>query len=262
MESSKADKDKTILLVEDEALIAMSEAQMLQQRGYSVLQAYNGEDAVLKVHENQVDLILMDIDLGKNRMNGTQAARKILKDHTLPIVFLTSHTEKDVVDQVKNITRYGYVIKNSGEFVLLEAITMAFELFNSHQRLHESEDRYRTAFMTSPDAININRIDGLYVDVNEGFTSLTGFTRDEVIGRNSAEIEIWAIPEDRERLIKGLQETGYVENLETMFRLKSGETRKGLMSARVLQMDGQPHILSITRDISRRHEAGQAVDTE
>ncbi len=245
---------KTVLLVEDEAIIAMNEAAILQRHGYCVLQAYHGEDAIRKVDDNPVDLILMDIDLGANRMSGTQAARQILENHTLPIVFLTSHTEKRVVDLVKDITRYGYVVKNSGEFVLLESIAMAFELFDSHQRLKESEDRYRTAFITSPDAINLNRMDGLYVDVNEGFTALTGYTREDVIGINSSEIKIWAIPEDRERLIQGLKAHGYVENLESTFRLKNGDLLQGLMSARVLTINGQPHILSITRDISERKE--------
>jgi PAS domain S-box-containing protein len=76
----------------------------------------------------------MDINLGKG-MDGAEAAEHILKIRSLPIVFLTSHSEQAVVDRIKTITRYGYVIKNSGEFVLLESISMALELFEANRKL-------------------------------------------------------------------------------------------------------------------------------
>ena len=61
--------------------------------------------------------------------------------------------------------------------------------------LMESEEKYRLTFNTSPDSVNINRLeDGLCVDINDGFTKLTGFTREDVIGRTSLEINIWDDP--------------------------------------------------------------------
>lgn len=125
---------KTILLVEDEAVIAMSEASILKQHGYTVLTAYNAEQAVQTVEHDSVDLILMDIDLGEGKADGTNAAERILKKHDLPIVFLTSHAEKEYVEKVKKITGYGYILKNTGEFVLTESINMAFNLFEANQK--------------------------------------------------------------------------------------------------------------------------------
>lgn len=241
-----------ILLVEDEAIIAMTESAMLSSRGFHVETAHSGDAAVEKAREDPIDLVLMDIDLGPNRIDGTEAAQRILAFADIPIVFLTSHTEQKMVERVKGITRYGYVVKHSGEFVLVEAIEMALELHRAHRRLRESEEKYRAAFMTSPDAVNINRLDGLYVDINEGFTNLTGFTREDVIGRTSGEIEIWAIPEDRERLVEGLQRDGVVSNLESTFRCKDGTHKSALMSARIIRLRGTSHILSITRDITDR----------
>jgi PAS domain S-box-containing protein len=120
----------------------------------------------------------------------------------------------------------------------------------AEEALRLSEERFRAAFFTSPDAVNINRLDdGLYVDINEGFTHTTGYAREEVIGKSSLEINVWANPEDRDRLITGLRERGVVNNLEAKFRMKDGSVRTGLMSARVLILNGEPHILSITRDI-------------
>lgn len=71
-----------------------------------------------------IQLILMDIDLGHG-MDGTETAQRLLEQRAIPIVFLTNHRERDYVDRVRAITNYGYLIKNSGEFVLVESIEMA-----------------------------------------------------------------------------------------------------------------------------------------
>lgn len=119
--------------------------------------------------------------------------------------------------------------------------------------LRLSETKFSTAFRTSPDSININRlIDGLYIEINDGFTQLTDYTRDDVIGKTSLEIDIWVNPDDRKRLVKGLREEGIVNNLEAPFRCKNGEIKTCLMSARIIEINGEQCILSITRDISDR----------
>lgn len=130
---------KTILLVEDEALIAMTEAQMLKNHGYEVLTAYNAQKAIETVKENPIDLILMDIDLGHNKMDGTEAAEIILEEHDIPVVFLSSHTEPEIVEKTEGITSYGYIVKNSGDTVLLASLKMAFRLFEANQQIKQHE---------------------------------------------------------------------------------------------------------------------------
>ncbi|MBU2493474.1 MAG: PAS domain S-box protein [Bacteroidetes bacterium] len=116
--------------------------------------------------------------------------------------------------------------------------------------LAESEELFRKAFLTSPDSININRLsDGLYVNINDGFTAITGYTKDEIEGKTSKDINIWVNPVDREKLVKGLKENGSVTNLEADFRLKDGSIITGLMSAVIINLNAVPHILSITRNI-------------
>ncbi len=115
-----------------------------------------------------------------------------------------------------------------------------------------SEKKFRLAFMTSPDSININRMsDGMYVEVNEGFLRIMGYKREEVIGRTSTELNIWKNPQDRQRLIDGLQADGHVENLSAQFCRADGTILEGLMSAGVIELQGEQCILSITRDITR-----------
>lgn len=134
------------------------------------------------------------------------------------------------------------------------------ERVQAEEARRESENRFQTAFQTSPDAINVNRLsDGLYIDINEGFTALTGFTAEEVIGKTSEEINIWADMKDRERLVQGLREHGEVLDLEAQFRLKDGTVGTGLMSARVIHFGGELCILSITRDITEHKLAQEAL---
>ena len=155
---------KTLLLVEDEAIIALDEARRLEKFGYTVVTAHSGEAAVEAVlggdpapapgrgMASPIDLVLMDIDLGRG-MDGREAAQKILQHRAIPIVFLTSHAEEEMVARVRDITRYGYVLKNAGDFVLRSSIEMAFELFGAHEELRLSEARYRSFFDDSPIAV-------------------------------------------------------------------------------------------------------------
>jgi two-component system cell cycle sensor histidine kinase/response regulator CckA len=125
-----------------------------------------------------------------------------------------------------------------------------------------SELKYSTAFHTSPDAVNLNRLsDGLYLDISDGFTATTGFTRTDVEGKTSADIAIWADPETRHRLVAGLRDDGVVHNMEMRFRRKDGSLGKALMSARVIEVNGESCILSITRDITDREEAEKRFQT-
>jgi two-component system, cell cycle sensor histidine kinase and response regulator CckA len=122
--------------------------------------------------------------------------------------------------------------------------------------LKESEEKFRKAFYTSPDSININRMpDGMFVSINEGFCRITGYTEQEITGKTSLELNVWANPEDRQKLLEGLKKEGEVRNLDAAYRMKNGDIRYGLMSATVLQLQGEPHILSITRDITERRRA-------
>jgi len=131
---------------------------------------------------------------------------------------------------------------------------------NPEIALRQSEEKFRLAFHTSPDSINFNRLsDGVYIDINEGFTKLTGYTREEAIGKTSIDLNIWADPKDRGTLVKALKSEGYVENLEARFWRKNGQVGVGLMSARVLRLNQEDVILSITRDITLRKQSEDAL---
>lgn len=129
--------------------------------------------------------------------------------------------------------------------------------------LKDSEERFRLAFHTSPDSINLNRLeDGVYIDINDGFTKILGYTREDAIGKSSLFLNIWKNPEDRKRLVDGLMKTGYVENMEAPFVGKDGKIRYGLMSARITKISGENIIISITRDITERKRSEDAFESQ
>src|SRR6056297_3665780 len=166
----------------------MSEAQMLEKHGFEVSTVHTGEKAVkAAASEPDISLILMDIDLGVG-MDGTEAAEKILETRDLPVVFLSSHTEPAVVEKTEGITSYGYIVKNSGETVLLASIRMAF-------RLWESENKFRKAFEHSSVGMVLTSPSGELLRLNRAFASMLGYSPAEIYLVNFSEL---THPEDVE----------------------------------------------------------------
>ncbi|MGO8694711.1 MAG: response regulator [Rectinemataceae bacterium] len=136
MESNRG----TLLLVEDEEFIGLEEARALTGEGYSVTHVCSGEKAVALMNGDlgaKMDLILMDINLGAG-IDGTEAAREILKDHDVALVFLSSHTDAETVAKAEKIANYGYIVKNRGNTMLFTAVGMALRLHQAHRQIEES----------------------------------------------------------------------------------------------------------------------------
>lgn len=130
----------------------------------------------------------------------------------------------------------------------------------ANAELRQSEERFRTAFRTSPDGLAITRFDdGRYLEVNDGFLPMAGWSRAEVVGKTVGEIHIWRYPEDREKLVQLLQENGSCTNLEAEFVAKDGREWSGLVSAHVMMLGGTRCIMSIIRDISDRKAADERI---
>jgi PAS domain S-box-containing protein len=131
-----AESKKNILIVEDDDSVALMEKSWLCDAGYGVLYVSTGEQAVEIVNRGgvSIDLILMDIDLGAG-IDGAETAGKILDNHDLPILFLSSHNEDAIVKKAASVPSYGYVYKDNKGTILLASIEMAFRLFESHKLL-------------------------------------------------------------------------------------------------------------------------------
>lgn len=122
--------------------------------------------------------------------------------------------------------------------------------------LHAQEEKFSKAFHSSPYAITITRLaDGRMLDVNRGFVTLSGYAREEVIGRTSLDLQLWERDTDRNAVVAELAHGGPVREREFNFRCKSGEVGTGLFSAEIIVIDGQPCILSSIADITARKAA-------
>ncbi len=136
-----------------------------------------------------------------------------------------------------------------GSFGVLTDIT---DRKRKEEELIESEERFRVAFEAYPDAVSINRLeDGRFIDVNENFTAITGFTKEEVQWKTYADLDIWHLETDRTRLSALLRSDGRVTNYEAGLRLKDGSLTTGLVSIRTISLHGAVCTLSIIRDIGR-----------
>ncbi|MDZ7370538.1 MAG: PAS domain S-box protein [candidate division KSB1 bacterium] len=161
---------------------------------------------------------------------------------------------------IRDVEVYSSKITIRGKEYLYSIIHDVTERCKAEQALALSEERFRKAFNVSPDAVNINRLtDGLFVSANNAFYEITGYSPEEVIGKTSIELNIWEDLEDRKRLVDGLQRDGVVRNLQARFRMKDGSIRIGMMSAALVELNGEPHILNITRDVTDLIEAQEAL---
>ena len=248
---------RSILLVEDEALIALGEKNELERYGYAVTHVLGGEDAVRAALEEGAgfDLILMDINLGAG-MDGTRAAAEILERRDVPVVFLSSYTERAVVEKTEGITSYGYVVKNTGITVLDAAIKMALKLHAANRALRESEERYKTIVASMSDLIFVIDEEDRFIDVHYQSTDDLLLPPEEFLGKKVAAVMPANFNELYRACAADVRLTGENRRFEYSLPIK-GETRWFVAS-----LDLHPHrrrIVAGIRDITDRKKTEDAL---
>jgi PAS domain S-box-containing protein len=129
--------------------------------------------------------------------------------------------------------------------------------------LAESRNRFEMFFRQAPSAISITTLEeGRFLDVNKQAEVLTGYSRDELIGRTTTELNLYVDPADRTRLVAQLKEKGVLTDLEREIRTKSGEIRTAVFSLVPIQAGPKPCILSIAHDITERKRAESFLEGE
>ncbi|PSM50743.1 histidine kinase [Chroococcidiopsis sp. CCALA 051] len=130
------------------------------------------------------------------------------------------------------------------------------ELEEMTQQLHESLEKFTKVFRASPDPILISTwAEGRFIEVNDSFLSLFGYTREEVIGFTSVDLGLGINLEERAQVIQRLQAEGVIRNLEFDCCSKAGEIKTFLLSAEMIEIDGQACILFVSKDITERKQA-------
>jgi PAS domain S-box-containing protein len=130
----------------------------------------------------------------------------------------------------------------------------------AERALQVSEEKFSKAFRSSPDAISVSdAATGCFMEINEGFERLFACKAADVIGRSSRELDLWAVPEDRDRLLAALKTTGSVKNFETMARPQSGLPRPCVLAAETVEIGGRTCLVLVIRDVTEQRAAEQAL---
>ena len=156
----------------------------------------------------------------------------------------------------------GYPIRDAnGDIIGLVELTLDItERKQAEEALRLSEEKFSKAFRSTPDRISITTLeDGKFVEVNDSYTRFTGYTREEVIGRSSLELGSWINPENRARIVQKLKKQGRIYNEEVRLRTKSGEKSTSLFSAELININGEPCMISVATDITERKHAEEAL---
>ena len=276
-----------ILIVDDEWLTRLEIEKMLTDLSYDVAgQAETGAEAVALARELSPDLILMDVKM-PGEMNGIDAAREIKKELKIPIVFISGYGDPEYIEAAKEVAPFGYVMKPFDERevhafveIALSRRKLELELEESHERLEqtnldlqkeittrnntemalrESEEKYRSLFEQSKDALVITTSHGKVIDANSASMELLGYTKKEILELDFQ--KLYVDPDDGYRLLKEMKEKGSVKNFEAKVRGKDHVEMDCILDlvcrrgndGKILQYQG------LIRDISEAKRAQEAL---
>ncbi|HEY6837111.1 MAG TPA: PAS domain S-box protein, partial [Geobacteraceae bacterium] len=153
------------------------------------------------------------------------------------------------------------VVELDGQRCVIVLNNEITELKEAEEALKKSEEKFSRAFNTSPIPLAITRAaDGAFLEVNRSFEVLTGYTREEALGRSAIELGLCHDPTSRERMVASLMEAGELNNFEFTIRTRAGIVRTVLMSACIINLHGEKCILGLTTDITERKQAEEEIE--
>ena len=266
--AGQAFKESALLLVEDESEARDMLGRMLALN-YPGLKIYAADDGLagLEIYRQfKPDVVVTDINMP--HMNGIAMAREIKQiDPEATIVAVTAHSETSYLLDAIEIGMDHYLLKpvNYPELFRIldrvgEKLTLRRLVARQVAALRASEQRFSTIFQATPDLLSIASLqDGRLVEVNEAFLRALGFDRQEVIGRTPEELGLWLDAGQPAALLQALAEKGAVRDLEVRLKAKNGQELEGLVSADSIEMEGNPFLLTLFKDISERKRLEQII---
>ncbi len=245
-----------ILLAEDEGIAARYLKQSLTRMGYEITDTVqSAEDVIGAVEENPPDLILMDISLG-GKIDGITAAQKVRAGFDIPVIYVTGNTDSEVFERAKLTEPYAYLIKPYELSHLHNTIQIALFKHDFEKRLKESENRYRTLFDISDNAMMLINSAATITMINDQFAAMMGCSK-EAVENKSLWTEFFT-DDDRVKLEKGLQQAlggshTTPGHFETTLIDKSGRSR--IVYTNVKKFPGSDACLVSMNDVSELKQA-------
>jgi PAS domain S-box-containing protein len=256
----------SVLIVEDEVIVAQNLASKLEKLGYTVTgTAINGHEAVAMALAHRPQLILMDIKL-QGELDGIATVEKIKKHLDIPVIYLTAHSDPNTLSRAKISKPYGYVLKPFDERDLVTQIELALYKHDADRRVREQREWLRVTLTSIGDAVIATDEAGLITFINPVAEALTGWKQDEAIGQPVQEV-FRIVNEytrkDVEDPVKKVLQCGKIvalTNHTVLLRKGGGEVPIDDSGAPIL--DAQGRILGVVlvfRDISERRRAEEAL---
>lgn len=257
---------KTIILVVNDDPTQLSDyAKLLEKNDYATLSAKNGESAAELIEGNaEIDLVLMDIDLG-NGPNGCETAENILKRRDVPIVFLSDGTERDAIAKIPLISACGIIQKNAETETVLTSLRTALNLSAKrkaisveHIALGKSDQNFKTILETSPDGIVLSSLNGEIQYLTERALSMAGYDSEkEVIGKNILDFIHPDFKDKATQLITEMFNGNFTGSAEYIIIRKDRSQFYSDINANILRdANGNPAgVVYIHRDVTERKVA-------
>lgn len=254
----------SIMVVEDEGIVARDLTQRLTHMGYRVPAiSMTGEDALAQAEALHPDLVLMDINL-RGSIDGVETATRLRKKHNVPVIYLTAYSDSSTLERAKQTEPYGYLLKPFVEPELHAAIEVA--LFK-HQRSQENEARSPRSNVTidaAPDAVMVLSMEGAIVEVNPAAVHMLGVESKDLSGKQFIEKVVsfewhgW-FSQELEEFRSGRKTQGDVW-MEIHALRQDGTTFPAETTMSLVEVMGQRWMVVFMRDISRRRRFEQEVD--
>jgi PAS domain S-box-containing protein len=208
-----------------------------------------------------IELIRSDQQQAAERFYGQQFVRKRLSTYYEFPAIAKDGSEVWIGQHVQVLQEDGTVV---GFQAVARDITERKRVEQKQDRLIEdltqSQQHFQTLFNWTPSAVGISTVaEGRFCNVNDGFSRLTGYTREEVIGRTTLELGLWADPLERATVLRKIREQGYLHNQEGLLRTKSGEIRSLMVSVDSIQLGSTPCLIYLAHDITERKRAEEAL---
>jgi two-component system, cell cycle sensor histidine kinase and response regulator CckA len=173
-----------VLIVEDEPIIARDIQLRLVNSGFDVTgTALSAADAFKRIEEIAPDLVLMDIEIN-GEMDGVDAAHIIREKYSLPVIFMTAHTDDTTLQRAQLTEPYGYIVKPLGKTNLKAVATMALHKHQMECELESHRKMLSTILDGLPDAIIVADVSGEVLFLNRAAENLTGWTHQEATGKS------------------------------------------------------------------------------
>ena len=219
----KKERPASILVVEDESIVALDIKNHLRRFGYGVQgPAASAASALAIIEESRPDLILMDIKI-QGDIDGLEASRIIREKYSLPVILLTAYADEQTLNRAKMSGPFGYILKPFDERELRTTIEMALYRHSMEMRLQESEERYRRFFEEDLSGDFIADGNGSLLDCNAAFLHLFRFSsREELIGSSIS--RLFSQEKQLEYMWERINSSGIIRLQEFEIRCSDGTT--------------------------------------